>query len=200
MTLPLLAGWDLGACSVQLPFAALGAWAAFSLAAVPAPPRAAAGSRAWPSPRPAGREPIDRAPHRPGPGALSLVALAIVLRSADAAARAPTTSLGWRACPRPRPGTKYTAWASYRSLSWPGLLPMDAIGIGADARVRPPRLRRRRRRPLGLLVRAQHHLLLGKPPYPLRVRLLGYTLVPHRGGDHVRILESAWGWPRDGSG
>jgi len=190
MALPLLAGWDLFACLVQLPFAALGAWAAASLARGAGGSAAAAGlsGLAFASaPLIVNQSTVPLTDL--ASGALSLVAVAIVLETA-ATARAPLSSVAAAGLAFGLAlGTKYTAWSH---------IPLVLLALSCCRWARGPV--RSLARPLLLFAGAaalpsvfwyarNAVLFAGNPVYPLRVRLLGVTLMP---GTAAEAMSGYW--------
>jgi hypothetical protein len=190
MALPLLAGWDLVACLVQLPFAALGAWATFSLARGAGASAAAAGLAALAF---ASAPVVVNQATVPltdlASGALSLVAVAIVLGTATSA-QAPTASVAAAGLAFGLAlGTKYTAWSH---------LPLLLVALACCRWVRSGPARSRAR-PLLVLAGAalvpavfwyaRNAWLFDNPVYPLRIRVLGLTL---RTGTAAEVMSGYW--------
>lgn len=191
MALPLLAGWDLAACLVQLPFAAIGAWAVFSLA------RGAGGSAAAAllaalafasAPLVVNQSAVPLTDL--ASGALSLAAVAILLGTA-AEAKPPTPSIALAGLALGLAlGTKYTAWSH---------LPLVALALACCRWVRHGP-KRALVGPLAVFAGAtllpaafwyarNAILFHGNPVYPLRIRVLGLTLVP---GTAAETMSGYW--------
>ena len=191
MALPLLLGWDLVACLVQLPFAVIGAWAVFALARGAGGTAAAAALAALAF---ASAPLIVNQATVPltdlASGALSLVAVAILLGTA-AADEPPTASLGLAGLALGLAlGTKYTVWSH---------LPVVALAFAC--------CRWLRRRPVRALTGplllfaaatllpaafwyARNALLFeGNPVYPLRISIFGYTLAT---GTAAEAMSGYW--------
>jgi hypothetical protein len=191
MALPLLADWDLAACLVQLPFAALGAWATFSLARGAGASAAAAGLSALAfasAPLIVNQSTVPLTDL--AAGALSLAAVAILLATA-ASAQAPIGSIVVAGLAFGLAlGTKYTAWSQ---------LPLVLLAVGCCRWLRhgPPRALAR-----ALLLFAcaaivpavfwyarNAILFYGNPVHPLRIRVLGFTLMP---GTAAETMSGYW--------
>ena len=191
MELPLLAGWDLFACLAQLPFAALGAWAVYSLARSAQASAAAAGLAALAfasAPLVVNQSTVPLTDL--ASGALSLAAVAILLGTA-ASPRAPAPALAAAGLALGLGlGTKYTAWSH---------LPLVLVALGCCRWMREGSVRSVAR-PLLLLAGAaalpsifwyarNAVLFYGNPVHPLRIRVLGFTLMP---GTAAETMSGYW--------
>jgi len=191
MALPLIVGWDLFACLVQLPFAALGAWAVISLARGAGASAAAAvlaGLAFASAPLVVNQATVPLTDL--ASGALSLVAVAIVLNTAGSS-RPPAASIAVAGLAVGLAlGTKYTAWSH---------LPLVFLALGCCRWVREGSLRSLAPR-LALFMGvatlpaifwyARNAVLFhGNPVYPLRIQVLGYTLVP---GTAAEAMSGYW--------
>jgi hypothetical protein len=191
MALPLLAGWDLVACLVQLPFAALGAWATFSLARGAGASTAAAGLAALAF---ASAPVIVNQATVPltdlASGALSLAAVAILLGTAESA-RAPTAAITMAGLAFGLGlGTKYTAWSH---------LPLVLLALGCCRWVRSASGRSLARTlllftgaalvPCVFWYARNAILFYGNPVYPLRIRVFGVTLMT---GTAAETMSGYW--------
>jgi hypothetical protein len=191
MALPLLAGWDLVACLVQLPFAALGAWATFSLARSAGGSAAAAGLAALAfasAPLVVNQATVPLTDL--ASGALSLAAVAILLGTADSK-ETPLPSIGLAGLALGLAlGTKYTVWSH---------LPLVVLVLACCRWVRQGTARSRAGALLLLAGAAvlpsvfwyarNAILFYGNPVYPLRIRVLGLTLMP---GTAAEAMSGYW--------
>lgn len=191
MALPLMAGWDLFACLVQLPFAALGAWAVASLArgAGASPAAAVLSALAFASaPLVVNQSTVPLTDL--ASGALSLVAVALILQTA-AAPRPPAASIALAGLAFGLGlGTKYTAWSH---------LPLVILPLACCHWVRTGPARARASAlllfagaaalPSAFWYARNALLFLGNPVYPLRIRILGYTLVK---GTAAELMSGYW--------
>jgi hypothetical protein len=195
MALPLMAGWDTLACLVQLPFAALGAWAVFAVARSAGASGAAAllsGLAFASAPLVVNQSTVPLTDL--ASGALSLVAVALVMQTADST-RAATATIALAGLAFGLAlGTKYTAWSH---------LPLVALALACCRWVRSGvRSGPAGRRARALLVFAATAalpsvfwyarnavLFQGNPVYPLRIRILGYTLVK---GTAAELMSGYW--------
>jgi hypothetical protein len=191
MALPLMAGWDTLACLVQLPFAALGAWAVFALARNADASRAAAllsGLAFASAPLVVNQATVPLTDL--ASGALSLVAVAVVLQTADST-RAPLAPIALAGLAFGLAlGTKYTAWSH---------LPLVALALACCRWLRsgPPGSRARAllafaaaaALPSVFWYARNAVLFQGNPVYPLRIRILGYTLVK---GTAAELMSGYW--------
>jgi hypothetical protein len=191
MALPLLAGWDLVACLVQLPFAAIGAWSAFSLArgagaSVAASRLAALAFASAPLIVNQSTVPLTDL----ASGALSLAAVALILGTATAD-EPPTASIAAAGLAVGLAlGTKYTAWSH---------LPLVALALACCRWARHgPRAARVRAALLlagaAVLPAAYWYvrngiLFEGNPVHPLRVGVLGFTVMP---GTAAEAMSGYW--------
>lgn len=190
MTLPLLLGWDLVACLVQLPFALLGAWAVASMARGAGASRgastlAALAFAAAPIVANQAAVPIlDLAT-----GALTLAAVAILLACADAPEMpGPSLLLAGLALGLGL-GTKTTAWSH---------LPLVVLALLTSGWLRRPPLR-----PVLSMLQvfalaaalpcafwyARSAVLFENPIYPIGIRLLGVPLVK---GTTAELMSGYW--------
>jgi hypothetical protein len=203
MALPLLAGWDLVACLVQLPFAAIGAWAAFVLARTAG---ASAASSVLAALAFASAPLIVNQSTVPltdlASGALSLAAVAILLGTAsETAPPRPSIALAGLALGLAL-GTKYTVWSH---------LPLVALALVCCRWIRHGPAAPRARALLlfaGMTVLPAAFwyvrnavLFDGNPVYPLRIQVLGFTLMP---GTAAEVMSGYWeqrmGWRPAGIG
>ena len=191
MALPLLAGWDLVACLVQLPFAAIGAWAAFVLARTAG---ASAASSVLAALAFASAPLIVNQSTVPltdlASGALSLAAVAILLGTAsETAPPRPSIALAGLALGLAL-GTKYTVWSH---------LPLVALALVCCRWIRHGPAAPRARALLlfaGMTVLPAAFwyvrnavLFDGNPVYPLRIQVLGFTLMP---GTAAEVMSGYW--------
>jgi hypothetical protein len=191
MALPLMAGWDLPACLVQLPFAALGAWAVVSLARGAGASSAAAllAGLAFASvPLVVNQATVPLTDL--ASGALSLVAVAMVLRTAGSP-RPPFASIALAGLAFGLAlGTKYTAW-SHLPLVLLALACCRWIRSARPRALAPPLLVFAGAAVLPSLFWYARNAALfhGNPVYPLRIRMLGFTLVP---GTAAEAMSGYW--------
>jgi len=191
MALPLFAGWDLLACLAQLPFAALGAWAAFSLARGTGASAAASHLAALAfasAPLIVNQSTVPLTDL--ASGALSLVAVALLLR-AEAAEEPPAPSIAVAGLALGLAlGAKYTAWSH---------LPLVVLALGFSRWARRASPRALVRSLLlfagaaalpGAFWYVRNAILFeGNPVYPLRIRVLGFTLMP---GTAAETMSGYW--------
>jgi hypothetical protein len=203
MAVPLLAGCDLLACLVQLPFAALGAWATFSLARGAGASAAASRLAALlfaSAPLVVNQSSVPLTDL--ASGALSLVAVAILLTTA-ASAQPPNASVAVAGLAFGLAlGTKYTAWSH---------VPLVLLALGCCRWLRGGS-RSAVARTLLLFAGAaivpavfwyvrNAILFYGNPVHPLRVSILGFTLMPGTAAENMsgyweqRMgMTSRWEW------
>jgi len=191
MALPLMAGWDVLACLIQLPFAALGAWAVVSLARGAGAGRAAAllsGLAFASAPLIVNQATVPLTDL--ASGALSLVTLALILQTSGHE-RAPTAAIALAGLAFGLAlGSKYTAW-SYAPLVAVALASCRWGRAGtAGSWVRPVLVFAAAAVvPAGFWYARNAVLFAGNPVYPLRIRIFGYTLV---NGTEAELMSGYW--------
>jgi hypothetical protein len=190
MTLPLAIGWDLLACLVQLPFALLAAWAVFWMAKSAGASRGAALLAAFAfaaAPIVANQAAVpvlDLAT-----AALTLAATAILLSVAEASGPPPAAIALAGLAVGLALGTKTTAWSH---------LPLVALALLASSWLRTASWRTLLSRAALFATTAalpsalwyvRNAVLFGNPMYPLRIRLMGVTLIE---GTTAELMSGYW--------